>query len=157
MLSTFKFLKKQRFTISWNYFYSILASSLIDYTAISPVINFAWMFYLNFRENRCKRYKNTLSKRYLTNYLWACSAHNNRLLNSSTLSSRIFFWKTWTCNKGSDFVPRRSGIEDCIPGFLHLSLSRDKGTSRQGNIFVPGQRDNQRSLLSLSRDVPSRT
>ena len=41
-----------------------------------------------------------------------------------------------------DSVPGRPGTEDFVPGFLLLSLSRDKGTSGEGNIFVPGQRDN---------------
>ena len=46
---------------------------------------------------------------------------------------------------GIDSVPGRPGTEDFVPGFLLLSLSRDKGTSGQGNIFVPGQRDNRTS------------
>jgi hypothetical protein len=55
---------------------------------------------------------------------------------------------------GIDSVPGRPGTEDFVPGFLLLSLSRDKGTSGQGNIFVPGQRDNGTSRPRLSRDVP---
>ena len=41
-----------------------------------------------------------------------------------------------------DFVPGRPGTEKFVPGFLLLPLSRDKGTAGQGNIFVPGQRNN---------------
>ena len=36
-------------------------------------------------------------------------------------------------------------IKEFVPGFLLLPLSRDKGTAGQGNIFVPGQRDNETS------------
>ena len=54
----------------------------------------------------------------------------------------------------SDFVPGRPGTEEFVPGFLLLPLSRDKGTAGQGNIFVPGQRDNGTSRPGLSRDVP---
>ena len=42
----------------------------------------------------------------------------------------------------SNFVPGRPGTENFVPGFLQLSLSRDKGTPGQENFFVPGQRDN---------------
>jgi hypothetical protein len=35
-----------------------------------------------------------------------------------------------------------------------IFLSRDKGTEGQGNIFVPGQRDNVTSCHSLSQEVP---
>ena len=39
----------------------------------------------------------------------------------------------------SDFVPGRPGTENFVPGFLQLSLSRDKGTPGQEKIFVPGR------------------
>ena len=51
---------------------------------------------------------------------------------------------------GIDSVPGRPGTKEFVPGFLLLSLSRDKGTSGQGNIFVPGQRDNGTSRPGLS-------
>ena len=40
------------------------------------------------------------------------------------------------CNKGT---------EEFVPGFLLLPFSRNKGTAGQGNVFVPGQRDNRTS------------
>ena len=55
----------------------------------------------------------------------------------------------------SDFVSGFPGIEEFVLGFLLLSLSRDKGTKGQGNIFVPGQRDNGTSRPGLSQDVPN--
>ena len=54
----------------------------------------------------------------------------------------------------SDFVPGRPGTEEFVPGFLHMSLSRDKGTEGQENVLVPGQLDNGTSRPGLSRDVP---
>ena len=36
------------------------------------------------------------------------------------------------------FVPGRPGTEELVPGFLHLSLSRDKGTAGQPKLFCPG-------------------
>ena len=49
-----------------------------------------------------------------------------------------FFWE-------SDFVPGCPRIEEFVPGFLLLPLSRDKGTPGQEYFFVPGQRDNRTS------------
>ena len=39
----------------------------------------------------------------------------------------------------SNFVPGRPGTENFVPGFLQLSLSRDKGTPGQEIVFVPGR------------------
>ena len=46
--------------------------------------------------------------------------------------------------------------EEFVPGLLLLPLSRDKGTMGQGNIFVPGQKDNRtsRPLETLIWKVP---
>ena len=63
------------------------------------------------------------------------------------------------------FVPGRPGTEMFVPGFLHLPLSRNRGTAGQaklfcpgtagqGIFFVPGQRDNRKSRPGLSREVP---
>ena len=51
----------------------------------------------------------------------------------------------------NDFVPGRPGTEKFVLGFLLL----DK--AGQGNIFVPGQRDDGTSHPGLSRDVLRRT
>ena len=37
-----------------------------------------------------------------------------------------------------ELVPGRPGTEELVPGFLHLSLSRDKGTAGQPKLFCPG-------------------
>ena len=39
------------------------------------------------------------------------------------------------------FVPGRPGTEDFFQGWDSETLSWDKGTTGQGNIFVPGQTD----------------
>ena len=55
----------------------------------------------------------------------------------------LVFWE-------SDFVLGRPWTEEFVPGFLLLPMSRDKGTTVQENIFVPGQWD------VPSRIVPGR-
>jgi hypothetical protein len=49
----------------------------------------------------------------------------------------------------------RPGTEEFVPGFLHLSLSRDKGTAGQPKLFCPGTKGQRDRETFLSRDVPS--
>jgi len=64
------------------------------------------------------------------------------------IESFLVFWE-------GDFVPERPGTEEFVPGLLLLTLFQDKGKAGQGNIFVPGQRNNGMSSPILSRDIPS--
>ena len=58
-----------------------------------------------------------------------------------------FFWVFWECV----FFPGCPGTDNFALGFFLLSLPWDKGTSRQGNIFIPGKRDNPLETLTCSR------
>ena len=64
----------------------------------------------------------------------------------SKTENLVLFFKIF-----NSFCP---GTEKFVPGFLLLSLSRDKGTMGQGIIFVLGQKDNGTFCPRLSRDVP---
>ena len=55
----------------------------------------------------------------------------------------------------SDFVLGCPGTEEFVSGFLLLPLFQDRGTTGQGIIFVPGQRDTRKSCPELSQDVLS--
>ena len=58
----------------------------------------------------------------------------------------LLFWDFWV----SDFDPGQRSLSRIFA----LALVRDKGTAGQGNIFVPGKRDNGTYCPGLSRDVP---